>query len=141
MRLARLTGGALLALLVLAAPPGTQAQGPTKIKQAGFKVIDIAVPLIAKAEGFFEKNGIDFEYMEIDSGKLGVAALLSGNAQLTDFSLDDVAALQKEGKDPILVYSMVNSLTMDMVIRNDVLERLKITPQTPWPTSSRPSRA
>ena len=26
---------------------------------------------------------------------------------------------------------MVNALTMDMVIRNDVMERLKITPTTP----------
>ena len=101
------------------------------MKQAGFKVIDLAVPFIAKSEGFFEKNGLDWEYVEIDSGKLGVAALLSGNAQFTDFAVDDTAALQKEGKDPILVYSMVNALTMDMVVRNDVLERLKITPATP----------
>ena len=109
----------------------SEAQAPVKVKQAGFKVIDLAVPFIAKSEGFFEKNGLDWEYVEIDSGKLGVAALLSGNAQFTDFAVDDTAALQKEGKDPILVYSMVNSLTMDMVMRNDVMERLKITPATP----------
>jgi ABC-type nitrate/sulfonate/bicarbonate transport system substrate-binding protein len=107
------------------------AQAPVKVKQAGFKVIDLAVPFIAKAQGFFQKNGIDWEYMEIDSGKLGAAALLSGNAQFTDFAVDDVAALQKQGKDPILVYSMVNSLTMDLVVRNDVLERLRVTPQSP----------
>ena len=115
----------------LAGAPAADAQAPVKVKQAGFKVIDLAVPFIAKSEGFFEKNGLDWEYVEIDSGKLGVAALLSGNAQFTDFAVDDTAALQKEGKDPILVYSMVNALTMDMVIRNDVLERLKITPTTP----------
>ncbi|PYM53147.1 MAG: hypothetical protein DMD79_26935 [Candidatus Rokuibacteriota bacterium] len=91
----------------------------------------MAVPFVAKAQGFFERNGLDWEYVEIDSGKLGVAALLSGNAQFTDFGLDDVAGLQKEGKDPILVYSMVNALTMDLVVRNDVLERLKIGPTSP----------
>ena len=115
----------------LAGASVSEAQAPVKVKQAGFKVIDLAVPFIAKSEGFFEKNGLDWEYVEIDSGKLGVAALLSGNAQFTDFAVDDTAALQKEGKDPILVYSMVNSLTMDMVMRNDVMERLKITPATP----------
>jgi ABC-type nitrate/sulfonate/bicarbonate transport system substrate-binding protein len=109
----------------------SEAQAPVKVKQAGFKVIDLAVPFIAKSEGFFEKNGLDWEYVEIDSGKLGVAALLSGNVQFTDFAVDDVAALQKEGKDPVLVYSMVNALTMDMVVRNDVLERLKVTPASP----------
>src|SRR5215475_64514 len=108
-----------------------QAQAPVKVKQAGFKVIDLAVPFIAKSQGFFEKNGLDWEYLEIDSGKLGVAAILSGNAQFTDFAVDDVAGLQKEGKDPVLIYSMVNALTMDMVVRNDVLEQAKITPASP----------
>src|SRR5262245_38803611 len=125
---------ALVMLALLVGPPGTpaaEAQGLVKVKQAGFKVIDLAVPFVAKKQGFFERNGLDWEYMEVDSGKLGAAALLSGNAQFTDFAVDDTAALQKQGKDPILIYSMVNSLTMDMVVRNDVLERLKITPTTP----------
>ena len=124
-----LAAAVLLAGLISA--PVSEAQAPVKVKQAGFKVIDLAVPFIAKSEGFFEKNGLDWEYVEIDSGKLGVAALLSGNVQFTDFAVDDVAALQKEGKDPVLVYSMVNALTMDMVVRNDVLERLKVTPASP----------
>ncbi len=125
---------AVLVLGLLVGPLGTvagQAQGLTKVKQAGFKVIDLAVPFIAKKQGFFEKNGLDWEYMEIDSGKLGAAALLSGNAQFTDFAIDDTAALQKQGKDPILIYSMVNSLTMDLVVRNDVLEKAKVTPRSP----------
>jgi ABC-type nitrate/sulfonate/bicarbonate transport system substrate-binding protein len=127
----------LLAMVVfglLAGPlatPAADAQGLVKVKQAGFKVIDLAVPFVAKKQGFFERNGLDWEYMEIDSGKLGAAALLSGNAQFTDFAVDDTAALQKQGKDPILIYSMVNSLTMDLVVRNDVLERMKVTPRSP----------
>ena len=131
MRTWRVLACAVALLAVLAGAPASEAQAPVKVKQAGFKVIDMAVPFIAKSEGFFLKNGVDWEYVEIDSGKLGVAALLSGNAQFTDLGVDDIAALQKEGKDPILVYSMVNSLTMDIVIRNDVAERLKITPTSP----------
>jgi NitT/TauT family transport system substrate-binding protein len=111
--------------------PAVEAQGLVKVKQAGFKVIDLAVPFVAKKQGFFERNGLDWEYVEIDSGKLGAAALLSGNVQFTDFAVDDTATLQKEGKDPILIYSMVNSLTMDMVVRNDVLEKMKVTPRSP----------
>src|SRR5262245_38864653 len=131
MRTLKAFAAAAALLAVFTGAPLAQAQAPVKVKQAGFKVIDLAVPFVAKAQGFFEKNGLDWEYVEIDSGKLGVAALLSGNAQFTDFGLDDVAALQKEGKDPILVYSMVNSLTMDMVMRNDVMEKQRLTATAP----------
>ncbi len=120
---------ALLGVLVTV--PAGHAQSTTRIRQAGFKVIDMAVPFIAKSKGIFQKNGLDFEYVEIDSGKLGVAALLSGNVQFVDLSVDDIADLQKEGRDPILIYSMVNALTMDVVVRNDVLERLNVTPKSP----------
>jgi NitT/TauT family transport system substrate-binding protein len=125
-----LAGTALL-LVVLLVAPAAQTQPLTKIRQAGFKVIDLAVPLLAKAKGIFQKNGLDFEYVEIDSGKLGVASLLSGNVQFVDLGVDDIVDLQKEGKDPILIYSMVNSLTMDLVVRNDVLRRLNVTPASP----------
>ena len=57
--------------------------------------------------------------------------MLSRNVQFVDLGVDDVAGLQKEGKDPILVYSMVNSLTMDLVVRNDVLQRLGVRPFSP----------
>lgn len=117
-----------LLVAVLLAAPAAQTQSLTKVRQAGFKVIDLAVPLLAKAKGIFQKNGLDFEYVEIDSGKLGVASLLSGNVQFVDLGVDDIVALQKEGKDPVLIYSMVNSLTMDLVVRNDVLKRLNVTP-------------
>src|SRR5205807_8364089 len=113
---------------VLLAAPAAQAQSLTKIRQAGFKVVGLAGPRLANSKGIFQKNGLDFESVEIDSGKLGVASLLSGNVQFVDLGVDDVAALQMEGKDLVLIYSMVNSLTMDLVVRNDVVQRLNVTP-------------
>src|ERR1700736_173844 len=85
----------VLLLAVLLAAPAAQTQSLTKIRQAGFKVIDLAVPLLAMSKGIFQKNGLDFEYVEIDSGKLGVASLLSGNVQFVDLGVDDIVALQK----------------------------------------------
>jgi NitT/TauT family transport system substrate-binding protein len=123
---------AIIMAALLTTPVGGQAQS-TKLKQAGFKVIDLAVPFLAQAKGFFKRHGVDWDYVEIDSGKLGVSALLSRNVQFVDLGVDDVAGLQKEGKDPILVYSMVNSLTMDLVVRNDVLGRLGVRPFSPLP--------
>lgn len=110
---------------------GHTAEADTPVKQAGFKVIDMMLPFLAKSEGFFAKNGLDWQYVEVDSGKLGVAALVSGDVQFVDLGMDDIAALQAKGKDPIGLYSMVNSLTMDLVVRNDVLAEKKLTPDSP----------
>ena len=78
----------LVAALSFTIAPCLSVQAATVVKQAGFKVIDLAVPFIAKAKGFFDKNGLDWQYVEIDSGKLGVAALLSGNVQFVDLGMD-----------------------------------------------------
>src|SRR5437660_12368851 len=120
-----------LLLAVLLAAPAAQTQSITKIRQAGFKVIDLAVPLLAKSKGIFQKNGLDFEYVEIDSGKLGVAALISGNVQFVDLGVDDVATLQQQGKEIVLFYSMVNSLTMDLVMRTEVASQKGVAPASP----------
>jgi NitT/TauT family transport system substrate-binding protein len=122
---ALIVAGAVLGLL--ARPAGAD----TVVKQAGFKVVDLAIPFIAKAQGFFAKNGLDWRYVEISSGKLGIAALLSDNVQFVDLGMDDIAELQEQGKDPIGIYSMVNSLTMDLVVRSDVLAKAGVTPQSP----------
>ena len=120
---ARLFAGAAIALLAT-----SHASAATTVKQAGFKVVDLAVPFLAKSKGFFEKNDLDWQYVEIDSGKLGVAALLSGDVQFVDLGLDDVARLQELGKDPIGIYSMVNSLTMDLVVSDKAMESAGLSP-------------
>lgn len=103
----------------------------TKVTEAGFKVMSIANVYIAKEKGFFEEHGIDFTLQEIDSGKLGVAALISGDAQITDLGLDDVVTLQAQGKPIELFYSLGNSMTMDMVMRNEVVQQKGISPTSP----------
>lgn len=116
-------------LIALAVSLGASASGQaaTAVKQAGFKSIDLAVPYLAKEKGFFEKNGLDWTFVEIDSGKLGIAALLSGNVQFVDLGLDDIAGLQAQGKDPLGVYGLTNSLTMDLVVSNKAIQTAGFT--------------
>jgi NitT/TauT family transport system substrate-binding protein len=121
----------ILAGLALTLAVSSPALAATTVKQAGFKVIDLAVPFIAKSKGFFAKNGLDWRYVEIDSGKLGVAALLSGNVQFVDLGMDDIAGLQAQGKDPIGIYSMLNSLTMDLVLSNKAIATSGISRSMP----------
>jgi ABC-type nitrate/sulfonate/bicarbonate transport system substrate-binding protein len=93
-------GLALAAVLVIGSVAvAPTAAVPVRVKQAGFKVVDLAVPFLAQARGAFARHGLAWEYVEIDSGKLGVSALLSGNVQFVDLALDDVVALKREGRD------------------------------------------
>jgi NitT/TauT family transport system substrate-binding protein len=118
----------LLTALMLASGASAQL---SEVKQAGFRVMSMAVPFVADVEGFFERNGVAWEYVEMESGALGVAALISGDVQITDLPLSDVITLQERGRDPVLIYSLVNALTMDLVVRNDVLERLNVNRDSP----------
>jgi len=113
----------IIVLVCALALAGAASAQLSEVKQAGFRVMSMAVPFVADVEGFFESNGIAWEYVEMESGALGVAALISGDVQVTDLPLSDVITLQERGRDPILFYSLVNSLTMDLVVRNEVLEQ------------------
>src|SRR2546423_9131455 len=103
----------------------------TDVTEVGFLVIDIAPVLIGVQKGYFKDEGLNMKFVEIDSGQLGVGAVATGLAQFVDLGVDDVVDLQKNKKDVVLVYSMVNSLTMDMVVRKEVLQQKGVTPQSP----------
>lgn len=104
---------------------------PADVAQAGFLVIDLAPLFIGIENGYFADEGLNMSFVEIDSGALGVAALMGGSAQFVDMGVMDVVTLQEQDQDVILVYSMVNSLTMDMVVRNEVLEEKGVTADSP----------
>jgi NitT/TauT family transport system substrate-binding protein len=109
------------------AAPAEQDAEPVKVVQAGFLVTTMAPVFIAIQNGYFLDEGIDLEFIEIDSGQLGAGALVAGLAEFTDLGIEDVANLQAEGKDVVLVYNVVNSLTMNLVVRNEVLEERGVT--------------
>jgi len=120
-------------LVVLAAGSFQAKAAPTaqakkvKVTQAGFLVTTIAPVFIAIQNGYFADEGIDFRFVEIDSGALGVGALVTGLADITDLGVQDIVDLQSKGKDAILVYNIVNSLTMNLVVRNDVLKQKNVS--------------
>lgn len=124
---------ASLLMLVLAGPFAAAAQDEElfPVTQAGFLVTTMAPVLIALENGYFEDEGIDFEFVEIDSGALGAAAVASGLAQFSDFSLKDVSTMQSQGEDVVMVYNLVNSLTMNLVMRTEVADELGITRESP----------
>ena len=113
-------------LIILLSPsiPRISAQ-PAKyhIKQAGFRVLYMAPAFMALEKGFFAQEGVDFQFTEIDSGALGPAAVISGNAQVSDLDPLGVAEFQAQNKSLILFYNLVNRVTLDLIVRNQVIQR------------------
>ncbi len=102
-----------------------------KVTEAGFKVMSMAPIYLAQDQGYFAQNGLDFTFTEISSGKLGVAALLSGDAQFVDLGVDDVVNLHAQGKGIKLFYNLERPLTMDFVMRKQTMAKQGITTSSP----------
>ena len=118
-------------LLLLVPAPGPLAQSRHKLTQAGFRVLYMAPAFIALEKGFFAQEGVDLTFTELDSGALGAAAVISGNAQISDLDPLGVARLQQEGKPILLVYNLVGRVTLDLIVRAPVAQRLGLTADTP----------
>ena len=125
---------ALIVAALLLAPAAAPAQAPKhRLTQAGFRVLYMAPVLVALEKGLFAQEGIDFAFTEIDSGALGPAAVVSGNAQISDLDPLGVARLQQEGKQLLLFYNLVERVTLDLVVRTPVLQKLGVTRESPLP--------
>jgi ABC-type nitrate/sulfonate/bicarbonate transport system substrate-binding protein len=122
---------AFVVLVLLVPATSALAQSRHKLTQAGFRVLYMAPAFIALEKGFFAQEGVDFTFTELDSGALGAAAVISGNAQISDLDPLGVARLQQEGKPILLVYNLVGRVTLDLIVRVPVAQRLGLTADTP----------
>jgi ABC-type nitrate/sulfonate/bicarbonate transport system substrate-binding protein len=105
--------------------------GQYKMKEVGFRVLYMAPVFVAIDRGFFAAHGIDFTFQEIDSGALGVAAILSGDAQVTDSDIGSVASVKMQGKSLMMIYNLVDRVTLDLIVRNEVLKNSGIDLKAP----------
>jgi NitT/TauT family transport system substrate-binding protein len=120
--------GVVLAPLLLLFPPAGFAQSPQfHLKQAGFRVLYMAPMFIAAEKGLFAQEGVDFQFTEIDSGALGPATVISGNAQISDLDPLGIAELQTQGKSLILFYNLVKRVTLDLIVRNEVITKTGVS--------------
>jgi NitT/TauT family transport system substrate-binding protein len=122
---------ASVAALLCLPSSGALAQTRHKLTQAGFRVLYMAPAFIALEKGFFAQENVDFTFTELDSGALGAAAVISGNAQISDLDPLGVARLQQEGKALVLFYNLVGRVTLDLIVRTPVAQRLGLTAETP----------
>lgn len=130
-RWSRFAALAAAVALMLTLAPSSQAQRPIPLKHASLRVLYMAPIYLGIEKGFFREEGIDLQNVEIESGILGSAAILGGQAHWTDLDPLQVGTLRDQGIPMLLIYNLVRRVTLDFILRTEVAERLRITPQTP----------
>jgi NitT/TauT family transport system substrate-binding protein len=109
-----------LAAFIFATPVTAQTY---KITHAGLRTLYLAPLFVAMDRGMFKSRNLEVNYEEIDSGALSAAAVLSGAAQMTSDDLMGIAPLAKQGKEFLMIYNLLDRMTMDMIVRKDVVAR------------------
>ena len=111
----------VIAAVLLAISGGVAAQAPrVKIKEAHTGTLFMAPVYIAEAAGFMGEEGIDLELFEVDSGALGIAALVSGQVQFFDADPFQAVQLRRQGRQITFVYNLTKRVTLDMVMHPEV---------------------
>jgi ABC-type nitrate/sulfonate/bicarbonate transport system substrate-binding protein len=109
-----------LAVSLMASPAMAETY---KITHAGLRTLYLAPLFIAMDRGLFKARDLEVKYEEIDSGALSSAAVLSGAAQMTSDDLMGIAPLAMQGKEFMMVYNLLDRMTMDLVVRKEVIEK------------------
>lgn len=110
-----------VAAVVIAATAGAAAQGQrVKIREVHTGTLFMAPVYIAEAAGYMAEEGIDLELFEVDSGALGIAALVSGQVQFFDADPFQAVQLRRQGRQILFVYNLTKRVTLDMVMHPDV---------------------
>ncbi|HEU4798794.1 MAG TPA: ABC transporter substrate-binding protein [bacterium] len=108
------------------------AQAPrVRLREAHTGTLFMAPVYIAEAAGYMTEEGIDLELIEVDSGALGIAALVSGQVQLFDADPFQVVALRRQGRQLLFIYNLTKRVTLDMVMHPEVARERNISRATP----------
>jgi NitT/TauT family transport system substrate-binding protein len=111
---------------------GGGAKKLTNIKVASAPNAFLSALYVAKDDGLFEKEGLNVEVVEVSSGNDSISALASGQAQYADVGFEDLMELREEGDDSvILVHDILDRVTLTLVMRKQVADRLRVTPDSP----------
>ena len=101
-----------------------------KLTHAGLRTLYLAPLFVAMDRGMFKAHDLEVTYQEIDSGALSSAAVLSGAAQMTSDDLMGIAPLAEQGKQFLMIYNLLDRMTMDFVVRKDAIAKSEIDPNS-----------
>jgi ABC-type nitrate/sulfonate/bicarbonate transport system substrate-binding protein len=112
---------------LLGSAASAQQQLPTMV-HAGLRTLYLAPLFIGIDRGIFKADGVEVTYQELESGALSPAAILSGQAHVTSDEILGIAPLAKQGKEFMMIYNLMDRMTMNLVVRNDVLQKAGFNP-------------
>ena len=122
----------VVGLMVVVSVASASAQGPrVKVREAHTDTLFMAPVYIAEAAGYMAEEGIDLEMTEVDSGALGIAALVSGGVQLVDADPFQAVQLLNQGKSIQFMYNLTKGVTLDMVMSSEVVKAKNLSRSMP----------
>lgn len=122
MKLAsRAMGGLLLSLLLSLAPGKVAAQKLEKMR-VGYNAItgSNSALWISKEAGFTAKNGLDVEFIYIESGSRITQAMVAGDLRLGNTGSGPSIQAHAKGADTVLVLSVMPTLPFQVVARPEI---------------------
>jgi NitT/TauT family transport system substrate-binding protein len=126
MRGARLVGAMIMGVALLA---GTNAaQAADKLKVVVSSTSFAWLPLyVADGAGFFTKEGLDVEIVNVKDGAVVVTAILNGDADVAGVGGNSVFAARAAGQPVKALTPMNTEYTSTIFGRKDVFDKLGIT--------------
>lgn len=111
---------------------GDDAGGGTQLTVASLPSAFLAAMYVAERDGTFEKEGLQVNIVELQSGADGVAAAVSGSAQIADIGFDDLVTLAEEGEGGlVMVHNLVRRVTLALVMNTDKAKERGVTRESP----------
>src|SRR3569833_1332640 len=120
----KVLSGLILAVLALA-PIGAQAQ--QKLEKltitSGGDGMHYYPFYVARGGGFFERNGIDAEWVNVNSGTRQAASILGGSADMTPMAFFHVIKARGEGADMVAIGDVFDVYGMTIALSNEAIAR------------------
>ena len=124
----------VIALLAsLAGPLAAPAQGPMKVTMIQtFPSMAFASIYVARAQNFFEQEGIDLDLQIVSGDAIGAQGLVGGTAPMAALGGAEAGLLVTKGIKNFISVSAVNSaVTVSVAVRKDLAESRGLTAKLP----------
>ena len=104
-----------------------QAQAPEKLKVAiGAAGLYFIVHFVAEGAGFFKKEGLELDTVDVTTGPRQVAAVMGGSVDIAPLGLQLVIQATSRGGSIIAISTGYDILPMSLVLSNDAIKRAGI---------------
>lgn len=125
--------GCALSLMAMMAWSGTTcAQALQKVTVAlGGDGLQIAAVHIANGGGFFKEEGIEIEFVDVNSGPRQAAALMGGSALFAPLGLIHSIKINSEGGNLVAMAAMTNVIDLHIVISKAAIAKAGLAKSQP----------